>query len=152
MTMLLTKEDLHQRGVRLTPQRRMILDALADCRCHITAEELHQRVAAVYPDISLSTVYRTLERLLELRLVAVTDLGGGRVCYEALGRTRHHHLICHRCGAVADIGDDILASLRRQVRETTGFLPEIDHLAIWGVCAACRAAELCDESRNLTGE
>mgnify|MGYP005866510105 CR=1 FL=1 len=96
--MTLSELDLRRRGLRLTPQRRMILDALAQCNCHITAEELHQRIAPLYPDISLSTIYRNLERLLELRLIAVTDLGGGRVSYEALQRTRHHHLDCHRCG------------------------------------------------------
>jgi Fur family ferric uptake transcriptional regulator len=136
--MLLSEDDLHRRGIRLTPQRRMILDAIAQCNCHVTVEELQQRIAPLYPGISLSTIYRTLERLLKLRLVAVTDLGGGRVCYEALERTRHHHLICHRCGATIDISDDLLADVRRRVIQSTGFKPEIDHLALWGVCPACQ--------------
>lgn len=138
--MLMDEDDLHRLGIRLTPQRRMVLDALVSCRCHITAEELHQRIAPLYPDISLSTIYRTLDRLLELRLVAVTDLGGGRVCYEALQPTRHHHLVCHNCGAVVDLSDTLVAGLRERIARATGFIPEIDHLALWGICPACQEA------------
>ena len=138
--MLMSEDDLHSRGIRLTPQRRMILDAISHCHCHITAEELHQRIAPLYPDMSLSTVYRTLERLLELRLVAVTDLGGGRVCYEALEHTRHHHLICHSCGQITDVNDTFIERVREQIGQSYGFDADMDHLAIWGTCARCSAA------------
>ena len=138
--MMINAGDLRQRGVRLTPQRRMILDAIAQRSGHITAEEIYDRIAAIYPDMNRSTVYRNLERLCDLRLVAVTDLGGGRVRYEALDSARHHHLICHTCGTMIDLDDQLVASLRQCIAEIHHFDAEIDHLAIWGVCARCRTA------------
>lgn len=138
--MTINEGDLRQRGVRLTPQRRMILDAIAQQSGHISAEDIYDRIASVYPDMNRSTVYRNLERLCDLRLVAVTDLGGGRVRYEALDSARHHHLICHRCGTMIDLDDQLVASLRQCIAEIHHFDAEIDHLAIWGVCARCRTA------------
>ena len=139
--MTINETDLRQHGVRLTPQRRMILDALAQGRGHTTAEEIHQRVVASYPDVSLSTVYRNLERLLELRLIAVTDLGGGHVSYETLTPARHHHLICRSCGSITQMSDDAVRELCRCIAHTANFLAEIDHLALWGLCAACGSEE-----------
>jgi Fur family ferric uptake transcriptional regulator len=138
--------DLRQHGVRLTPQRRMILEAIALGDRHVTAEDLHQRVLATYPDISLSTIYRNLEKLLELRLISVTDLGRGRVSYQTLQDARHHHLICHRCGGIIEIGDDVLDSIRQYVARAYDFSVEIDHLALWGVCSACRTAQAASTS------
>lgn len=136
----MTAHDLRRRGIRLTRQRRLILDAMANCHCHVTAEELHRQIAPLHPDISLSTIYRTLERLLELRLIAVTDLGGGRVCYEVLDHTRHHHLICHQCGSTVELDDALIATLRERIAQVTGYIAHIDHLALWGVCPACQQA------------
>jgi Fur family ferric uptake transcriptional regulator len=137
--MSVNESDLRQRGIRLTPQRRMILAAIGQGSGHMTAEEIHQRILPLYPDMNISTVYRNLERLLELRLIAVTDLGGGRVCYEALERNRHHHLICHTCGRMIALDDSFVSSLRERVAEAHGFSADIDHHAIWGVCAQCMA-------------
>ncbi len=135
--MNINDSELRRRGIRLTPQRRMILSAIAGTEGHITAEEIHRRIARTYPDINLSTVYRNLERLLDLRLVTVTDMGGGCVCYEAAS-PRHHHLICHRCGAVLELDDGLVDDLRRRVMERYDFETAIDHLALWGFCRRCR--------------
>jgi len=137
--MTINEADLRQRGIRLTPQRRMILDAIAQRNGHMSAEEIYDQIVAVYPDMNRSTVYRNLERLCDLRLVAVTDLGGGHACYEALSSDLHHHLICHNCGAMIDLDDRLVADLRAHLAQTYDFEAEIDHLAIWGVCAQCRA-------------
>jgi Fur family transcriptional regulator, ferric uptake regulator len=139
--MSINEEQLRSLGVRLTPQRRMILDAIACCDGHVTAEQIHERITAAYPDMSLSTIYRNLERLIDLRLIAITDLGGGRFCYSAIDANRHHHLICHQCGAVLDIGDALLDDLRAAVFSAYGFTITIDHLALWGTCARCRGAQ-----------
>jgi Fur family ferric uptake transcriptional regulator len=56
-------EALQQIGYRLTPQRMMILDAIADSGGHISAEEIHERVRVAYPYLDISTVYRTLDLL-----------------------------------------------------------------------------------------
>jgi Fur family ferric uptake transcriptional regulator len=138
--MLMSETELRRKGIRLTPQRHMILAAIAQGNGHMTAEEILQRIVPLYPDINISTVYRNLERLLALRLVAVTDLGGGRVCYETLERSRHHHLVCHKCGSMVELDDDAVADLRRHIARTYNFTADADHLALWGVCASCQGA------------
>jgi Fur family transcriptional regulator, ferric uptake regulator len=137
---MISDRDLRQRGIRLTPQRHMILDAIAQSNGHMTVEEIYQRIVSVYPEMSISTVYRNLERLVDLRLVAVTDLGSGRICYEALGSPLHHHLICHRCGAISQLDDSFIGELRGCIAERYNFAAQIDHLAIWGLCSQCRTA------------
>ena len=148
--MTINEGDLRRRGVRLTPQRRMILDAIARCSGHITAEEIYDCIASAYPDMNRSTVYRNLDRLCDLRLVAVTDLGGGRVRYEALDGARHHHLICHECGNMIDLDDQVVAGVRQTIAEIHHFDAEIDHLAIWGVCARCKNASGQDRSKEAS--
>lgn len=138
---MIYESDLRQRGIRLTPQRRMILDVIARSDGHITAEDIHQSVRAIYPDMNISTVYRNLERMLDLRLLAATDMGGGRICFELLAAARHHHLICHKCGVTSELGDDALDGLRSAIAQRHGFSVAIDHLALWGLCAQCRASE-----------
>jgi Fur family transcriptional regulator, ferric uptake regulator len=137
---MFNEDDLRQHGIRLTPQRRMILDAIAQSHGHITAEDIHKHILPVYPDMNISTVYRNLERLLELRMIAATDMGGGSVTYELLAAARHHHLICHRCGATIELSDELVADLRAGILRKHGFTADIDHLALWGQCAACRQA------------
>ncbi len=138
---MISERELRQKGIRLTPQRRMILDVIGHSHGHVTAEDIHRHIVAIYPDMSISTVYRNLERLLELRLVAVTDMGGGRVAYEALGEARHHHLICRHCGATTELSDELVAGLRAGVLREHGFAADIDHLALWGLCRSCREAD-----------
>ena len=70
-----------EQGYRLTPQRLMILSAIENTDEHISAEEIYAQVVARYPNVNISTVYRTLELLKGLGLVTETNLGGGRVRY-----------------------------------------------------------------------
>lgn len=138
---MLDEATLRQHGIRLTPQRRMILAAIAQSQEHLTAEEIHQRILPLYPDMNISTIYRNLERLLDLRIVAVTDLGGGSLRYQAVGDRRHHHLICHHCGRMIDLRDDLLDGLRSSITREYSFQVAIDHLALWGLCSDCQKGD-----------
>jgi Fur family ferric uptake transcriptional regulator len=134
------QEALRGSGQRLTPQRMMVLSALAEQERHVTAETLLDLVRLDYPYINLSTIYRTLDLLVELGLVAETDLGGGVRQFELVGTHPHHHLICQRCGQTVEIGDDTLQPLRDRLQSHYGFEARMDHFAIFGVCKACREA------------
>src|SRR5690606_25016798 len=92
------RDALRASGQRLTPQRMMVLSALADADGHMTAEAIFEFVRVQYPYANLSTVYRTLELLVALGLAAETDLGSGVREFELVGTERHHHLICQQCG------------------------------------------------------
>jgi Fur family ferric uptake transcriptional regulator len=134
-------EAVRRSGQRLTPQRMMVLSVLAERGGHLTAEEILDLVRPAYPYLNLSTVYRTLGLLVEIGLVAETDLGGGVRQFELVGEEPHHHLICQRCGHTTAIGDDVLQPLRDHLQQQYGFEPRMDHFAIWGTCEACRKAE-----------
>jgi Fur family ferric uptake transcriptional regulator len=123
-------------GQRATPQRLMILGALETGE-HLTADEVYGRIAGLSPVINRSTVYRTLELFRDLGVISETDLGGGVREFELLDQHRHHHLVCHECGAIIEIDDSLVEPLRRQALERYGFAADIDHLALFGRCRYC---------------
>ncbi len=129
--------ELAGRGLRLTPQRLMILNEIEASDSHISAEEIHRRIADRYPNVNISTVYRTLELLHRLGLVTETDLGEGRVRYHPADKGHHHHLVCEKCGAIIDLDDALLDPLKEDLRHRYGFAAELNHLAILGRCAQC---------------
>ena len=128
---------LSELGYRLTPQRVMILSAIEASDDHISAEEIHAQIVAKYPQVNISTVYRTLELLKGLGLVTETDLGGGRVRYHSADKGHHHHLVCEKCGAIIDIDESTLARLQDVLLHRYNFSARLSHLAIFGRCADC---------------
>jgi len=128
---------LNELGYRLTPQRVMILSAIENSENHISAEEIYAQIAAKYPQVNISTVYRTLELLKRLGLVTETDLGGGRVSYHPADRGHHHHLVCQECGAIIDLDEAVLASLKDTLLREYKFIADLRHLAIFGRCTKC---------------
>ena len=129
--------ELSKQGYRLTPQRMMILAAIEESHDHISAEEIHAQIVARYPNVNISTVYRTLELLKKLGLATETDLGEGRVRYHAAEQGHHHHLVCRECGAIIDLDDSLLASLKTALLREYGFIADLKHLAIFGRCTKC---------------
>ncbi len=129
---------LSELGYRLTPQRIMIVSAIENSDNHISAEEIYAQVVAKYPNVNISTVYRTLELLKRLGLVTETDLGGGRVRYHPVEKGRHHHLVCRQCGAIIDLDEALLSPLKGALLREYKFSADLRHLAIFGHCANCR--------------
>ena len=129
---------LSKQGYRSTPQRAMILSAIEDSDHHISAEEIYAQVAAKYPQVNISTVYRTLELLKRLGLVYEIDLGEGRIRYHSEGKGHHHHLVCQKCGVVIDIDESTLARLKDILLHRYNFSAQLRHVAIFGLCENCR--------------
>jgi Fur family ferric uptake transcriptional regulator len=129
---------LTEHGYRLTPQRLMIVSAIEASEGHISAEEVYAQVAAKYPQVNVSTVYRTLELLKRLGLVTETDFGEGRVRYHPAGKGHHHHLVCTECGNVIDLDESMLSSLESMLLKEHQFIADLRHLAILGRCVKCR--------------
>ena len=132
---------LRARGERLTPQRLMVLAAMREAQGHHTAEAIYARVRERYPYVNLATIYRALSWLKDQTLVSETDLGGGQIEYEYLGEGRHHHMVCLHCGGKAEFGDEMVVPLAQALRDQYGFVPRIDHLAVFGTCRHCREVE-----------
>ena len=129
--------QLGELGYRLTPQRVMVLSAIEDSDDHISAEEIYAQIVAKYPQVNISTVYRTLELLKRLGLVTETDLGGGRVRYHSVEKGHHHHLVCQECGAIIDLDESVLSSLKDTLRREYKFIADLRHLAVFGHCVNC---------------
>lgn len=128
-------------GLRVTPQRILVVEALAAAGGHLTADEIMRWVGEHSPSINLATIYRTLDTLASAGLVTQTDLGGGSASFELVGEEQHHHLVCQCCGMVAEMDDAYLAPLRQRLLDDLGFGVNTTHLALFGFCRKCRAAQ-----------
>ena len=134
-------DRLAERGYRLTPQRVMILSAIEGSDHHISAEEIYAQIANEYPQVNISTVYRTLELLKRLGLVYEINLEEGRVRYHSESKGHHHHLVCESCGAVIDIDESTLARLKDVLFHRYNFTAKLSHMAIFGLCEKCRQTQ-----------
>ena len=128
---------LTDRGYRLTPQRLMVVAAVEDADDHISAEEIYEQVIKRYPQMNISTVYRTLELMKEESLVTETDMGDGRVRYHCMGKGHHHHLVCQKCGRIIDIEEEAMNQLWGDIKEKYGFKVVMKHMALFGICEQC---------------
>jgi Fur family ferric uptake transcriptional regulator len=130
---------LRQRGGRLTAARRAIIAALLDAEGHVTADDLTAAVQRAHPDVHLTTIYRCLDTLEELGVVEHVHLGHGRAVYH-LATDTHQHLVCEQCQAVVEVPDSLFADLGERLEAQYGFSMRLNHFAVLGRCAACRAA------------
>lgn len=130
---------LRARGFRVTPQRQTILDAVCAGGGHTSLPEIYARVQAVSPAINLATVYRTLDFLQQAGLVVAADIGGQTV-YEIAGPKPHHHLVCQRCGRVAEIAPDLVEDFFTTLSQAHAFEVDMHHLVLTGRCAQCRSS------------
>src|SRR5947209_1307533 len=108
------RSTLHARGLRMTPQRQLVLDAVRELR-HATPEQVCHQVQELAPTVNIPTVYRSLELLEELGLVRHTHLGHGAPVYSAQAH-EHVHLACHRCGRTTEVDTELLAPVADRVR------------------------------------
>jgi Fe2+ or Zn2+ uptake regulation protein len=129
---------LRERGQRVTPQRLTIARVVRELDTHVTAEQVLTAVSDRLPGVSLPTVYATLELLEELGSVRRVSAGGGAILYDP--RTHpHHHVVCTRCGAVADIDAPLDDQAVIAAARNAGFEPERADTVVHGVCVTCRS-------------
>ena len=131
---------LHQAGLRITSQRRLICEYLATTQSHPTAALLYQELSARHPELSLATVYNTLNILSELGALVQLNLGDEHTHYET-NLTPHVNLICRHCRRVIDVEsvqpvDAVLAALPSSI----GFQAATVHVQVSGLCASCQKA------------
>lgn len=125
-------------GLRATSQRALILDIIRRGGGHLDADEIYRRAREREPRISLSTVYRSLQRFKELGLVDEFHFDEDHHHYEAKSASKHHHLMCIGCGTVIEFDYDLLADIARKVPEARGFEVMQAELRVAGYCPECR--------------
>jgi Fur family ferric uptake transcriptional regulator len=133
------RETLHRQGMRMTPQRQLVLDALLEL-AHATPEQVCQHVQRSTPTVNITTIYRTLDLLDRLGLVRHTHLGHGAPSYSVEDH-QHVHLVCHVCGSIQEIPCELLDPLVGTLRERDGFELDASHLALSGTCRDCMKQE-----------
>jgi Fur family transcriptional regulator, ferric uptake regulator len=130
---------LRAAGLRSTTQRRAVLAALDELG-HATVDELAAHVQRELPDLSLSTVYRTVEALDEVGLVTHAHLHHGTPTYHRVDGDPHVHLVCRRCGRVESLPVSVAVGLVESVVASSGFEVDVTHLALHGRCRQCATA------------
>jgi len=129
---------LRERGMRVTPQRVVLHRALRELDRHVTADELLDAVGDRLPNVSLPTIYATLDLLEELGMVRRVQRAGTTLFDP---RTEsHHHLVCTACGSIEDLDSDLDTDTLERAAARHGFEHERIEAVVHGRCARCRAA------------
>ena len=133
-------ERLRERGWRLTAQRRVVAEVLVGEHVHLTAEAVHAAAQALLPEISLATVYNTLNELVNMGEVLEISDGNGPKRYDPNTTMAHQHLLCIRCGTLRDVAPKGEAGLTLSPDEQHGFQVVGVDIMFRGLCPACAGA------------
>ena len=135
------RRTLGHAGYRESAPRTLVVDALAELGCSVTARDIADRVASSGRRVGLASVYRALELLAELGLVQRFDVGEGVARFEPAlpSGEHHHHLVCDRCGGVTPFEDGALERAIEQLSGRVDFAIDAHDVTLRGECPACRA-------------
>ncbi len=125
--------------LRLTPQRRAVLEVVRSASDHPTAAEIYERVKGRQPGIAYATVYNALAALVRRGQVLELSFGDAASHYD--GRTdRHDHAICVRCGRLADVAGELPGARLQEAAAQTGYRLSGYHTEFYGLCPSCAGA------------
>ena len=131
------REKLSDSGHRITPQRLCILEALVSSE-HPSAEAIYARVLQCSPTTSLATVYKTLETLRDMGEVLEMEVGDGRRHFDGVRPRSHPHVVCTRCGGIADVEIGDLSGLQDRAALASGYQLQSQRVEFYGLCASCQ--------------
>ena len=135
-------DELVSKGVRMTAQRRALIEVIQESKDHLDAASLLNLARQREPSIDRATVYRTIELLKKFRLVDELDLmhlEGEKHYYEVKTRRDHMHLACFLCGRIEEFSSSLFERLKAEIAEQTGFEIRVTRLEVGGSCRACAA-------------
>jgi Fe2+ or Zn2+ uptake regulation protein len=128
----------HKQSERKTAQRDLVFHIVSERCDHPTARDVYEQARASLPAISLGTVYRNLQRLVEQGRVLESKNGQKPARYEAR-RRRHYHIHCTECGSLEDVSVPYQESLDRKVARQLNYRLDEHRLEFFGTCPACQA-------------
>ena len=132
-------EYLSAENLKMTNQRRLILDTFLDKAGHVSPEELYEAARARDASLGQATVYRTLKLLVDAGLATALDFGDGVARYEPVrGEDHHDHLICEGCGENLEIMDPEIERLQEELAARYGFELSHHRMYLFGLCPKCR--------------
>ncbi|HEX8748135.1 MAG TPA: transcriptional repressor [Pyrinomonadaceae bacterium] len=131
------KSKLEARGAHLTQQRAAVFDYLRQVEHHPSAEEVYMAVKQKLPKISLATVYKNLEALVNCGAISKLTYGDAAARYDI--RTDHHyHTRCLDCGKIWDLDSKAGPDWLKQIKPQAGFAVKDYRLELLGYCRECR--------------
>jgi Fur family ferric uptake transcriptional regulator len=142
--------EFRNRRVRMTAQRRALIETIQESGTHLDAATLLERARQRNPDINRATVYRTLGLLKKQRLIDELDLmhlNGEKHYYEARTTNDHTHLACFRCGRIVEFTSKRYDALKAEMERTTGFRIQVSRLEVGGLCKACQARSQNEDAK-----
>ena len=137
-------EEFSERGLRLTTQRRVLLEVMQSATEHLDAASLLRLARERDASIDRATVYRTLELLKKLRLVDELDLmhlNGEKHYYEVKTQKDHLHLACFHCGKIEEFDSPTFQRLKREIAAQNDFAVQVMRLEVGGMCRQCAAQQ-----------
>jgi Fur family ferric uptake transcriptional regulator len=143
-------EELASKGVRMTAQRRAVIEAIQTAPEHVDAESLLSLAKRSTANIDRATVYRTIELLKKHGLIDELDLmhlEGEKHFYEARTKTDHLHLACFRCGRIEEFASPLFDQLKEQISRETGFSVRVARLEVGGSCPNCLPGEAAGQQQ-----
>ncbi|GAA1828999.1 Fur family transcriptional regulator [Agromyces salentinus] len=133
-------ERLRSAGLRVTEPRLAVLAVVTGSE-HLDAEAVHARVGVEHPGIPLQTVYNVLGDLSAAHLLRRIEPAGSAALYERRTGDNHHHVVCTRCGAVADVDCVVGHAPCVSPSDTSGFVVHTAEVTFWGLCTSCQQGE-----------
>lgn len=132
---------LKQKGYKLTPQRRYILDTIMkNSQNHLNIDEIYTEVKKTCPEIGIATIYRTVQLLEEIGLLVKQYFDDGCYRYELADQNKthnHHHLVCNCCGRVIEIQDNYFQELEQYIEKNKNFKITNHNVTFYGLCEKC---------------
>jgi Fur family transcriptional regulator, stress-responsive regulator len=133
-------ERLRTRGWRITPQRRAVVEALAGEHVHLSAEQVHAGARRVVPEVSLATVYNTLNELTDMGEISEIRLSDGTTRFDPKIGPDHHHLVCEGCGLTFDVEPRGVEGLSLPQSQRYGMTVDTVEVVFRGRCSSCAEA------------
>jgi Fur family ferric uptake transcriptional regulator len=134
------QQALGQRRIRLTRQRRVILQVMDDAEQHLDVDQILERAQKIDSGVHLVTVYRTIDLLKKHGLIDELDLlhlRGDRHYYETHGPRDHIHVACLRCGKVREFESRLYEQLKQQIARDFNMKVTVSRTEVGGYCAEC---------------
>ena len=125
-----------EKNYKRSRQRERILELLRGTGIHPTASWLYDRLKSEFPDLSLGTIYRNLNILVEQGLIRKIDFGSTFDRYDA-NTLPHYHFICERCGSISDLKIPIDDELNKRVELDTRYKAKRHRIEFYGICDKC---------------
>lgn len=138
------QQTLRQKGIRLTRQRRVILQVMDNAEQHLDVDQILERAQKIDSGVHLVTVYRTIDLLKKQGLIDELDLlhlRGDRHYYETHGPREHIHVACLRCGKVREFESRLYDQLKEQIARDVGMQVTVARTEVGGICNECLASQ-----------